>query len=110
MAHTHRSLALLAKNVPTSLIQVNGHRHVFHLAPAIGLHVRKEAGRHVVEYSPLNIFVFDEDEERAYRAFAEMFEALWEQIAEAPDSELTGDARELKDRFRGLVGRLTRAD
>ena len=34
-----------------------------------------------------------------------MFETAWEQIAESPDRELTGDARDLKAAFRKHVER-----
>jgi hypothetical protein len=93
-------------NVPVSVVQVNGANHHFHLTSPIDLEARREAGRFVIEYQPLRISVYGSDEAEAYRAFAEMFELIWDQIAEAPDRELTGDARELKGHFRGLVGRV----
>jgi hypothetical protein len=89
--------------MPISLAVVNGRKHTFHLASPIDLRAGWDAGRFVIEYEPLHISVYSKQEEEAYTAFAEMFETVWEQIAEAPDMDLTRDAQELKRQFRRLV-------
>ena len=65
--------------------------------------IHPEAGRWVIEYEPLNLAVYEADEEAACSAFAEEFEAVWEHIADSPDLSLTRDARALKAAFRDLV-------
>ena len=80
-----------------------GPHRSFLLRTPIDLDIHREAGRHIIEYEPLNLSVYGKTEEAAYAAFAEAFEVLWDEIAEAPDRSLTRDARDLKSAFRKLV-------
>lgn len=105
-----KSPATLTANVPTGIVQIIGSRRKFFLCEPIDLDVHRESGRWVVEYAPLHLSVGERSEEDAFAAFAEMFEVVWEHIAEAPDRELTGDARELKAAFREIVDRVEAAD
>ena len=98
-----REFATLAANVPTGIVQIRGQRRRFYLRRPIDLKIHPEAGRWVIEYEPLNLAVYEADEQAAYSAFAEEFEAVWEHIVDSPDRSLTRDARELKAAFRDLV-------
>ena len=98
-----REFATLAANVPTGIVQIRGQRRRFYLRKPIDLKIHPEAGRWVIEYEPLNLAVYEANEDAAYSAFAEEFEAVWEHIVDSPDRSLTRDARELKAAFRDLV-------
>ena len=95
--------ATLTANVPTGVVQIVGVKRRFILREPIDLDVRREAGRCVIEYAPLRLSVGEPSEEQAFAAFADMFEVLWEQYAEAPDRTLTKDARDLKAALRSAV-------
>jgi hypothetical protein len=99
---THNPATLTA-NVPTGIVQIVGRRRTFLLREPIDLDVRREAGRWVIQYEPLNVFVAERNEDAAFAAFAEMFETVWHEIVEAPDRQLTADARDLKAAFRDTV-------
>ena len=105
-----RTPATLTANVPTGIVQIIGGQRKFFLSEPINLDVRRESGRWVVEYAPLKLSVAERSEEDAFAAFAEMFEVVWEHIAEAPDRELTGNARELKAAFDEVIDRVEDAD
>jgi hypothetical protein len=94
--HNASPAAVLSKNVPTSVVAVNGRKHLFQLTSPINLEAGWQSDRYVIAFEPLNLSVYGSDEEEAYAAFAEMFETIWDEIAEAPDDSLTADARELK--------------
>lgn len=91
-----RNPSTLAANVPTGVVQLVGTHRRFFLSEPIDLNVHQEAGRWVIEYSPLQIFVAEPSRDAAYAGFVDMFDLLWEQYAEAPDRELTKGARALK--------------
>jgi hypothetical protein len=101
--------ATLTANVPTGIVQIVGSQRKFFLSEPIDLDVHREAGRWVIEYAPLKLFITERSQEDAFTAFAEMFEVVWEEIAEAPDRELTGKARELKAAFHEVVDRVEAA-
>ncbi len=101
-----RTPATLTANVPTGIVQIIGRQRKFFLGEPIDLDVRQESGRWVVEYAPLKLSVAERNEEDAFAAFAEMFEVVWEHIGEAPDRDLTANARELKAAFHEAIDRI----
>jgi hypothetical protein len=86
--------------VPSGVVQIIGSDHIFFLREPIDLDVHRDNGDFVIEYALLNLSVYGDTEAEAFSAFADMFEAAWEQIAKSPDRQLTGDARDLKAAFR----------
>jgi hypothetical protein len=109
MAQRHESAlpaAVLSKNVPTSVVAVNGRKHLFQLTSPIDLEAGWQSDRYVIAFEPLHLSVYGRDEEQAYSAFAEMFEMIWEEIADAPDDSLTADAQGLKRLLRQTVKNL----
>ena len=98
-----RNPAVLTPNIPTGVQQIVGGHRRFYLRKPIDLDLRREAGHWVLEYPPLNILAWGDTEEEAYACFAEDFDAVWNHIVEAPDSELEGNARKLKAAFKQLV-------
>jgi len=100
-----RNPAALAGNVPSGVVQIIGSNHIFFLREPIDLDVRRDNGHFVIEYAPLNLSVYGDTQAEAFSVFADMFETAWEHIAESPDRELTGDARDLKAAFRKHVER-----
>ncbi len=97
----------LEVNATKNIIQIfDRHRHTaFHLSRPIDLSVRHEHGQCIITYPPLDLEVWGDNEMEALWAFAELFSDTWHSVANAPDSGLTGDARELKRQMRELVGR-----
>lgn len=95
--------ATLTANASTNVIRIVGPNRAFCLRTPIDLDLRREAGRYVIEYAPVNLSAYGKTEEAAYSAFAEAFEAVWEEIVESTNRSLTGDARDLKAAFVALV-------
>jgi hypothetical protein len=89
-----------------TVVAVNGRKHLFQLTAPIDLEAGWQSDRYVIAFEPLHLSVYGRDEEEACSAFAEMFEMIWEEIAEAPDDSLTADAQGLKRLLRQTVKNL----
>lgn len=85
------------------MVEIIGVDRRFLLRHPIDLDVRQEAGRWIIEYPPLELSAWDRTEDRAYAAFAELFDVLWEHFVAAPDRELGGETRDLKRALKDLV-------
>ena len=96
--------ATLAQDVTEQVLKIIDGGRVFHLSAPIDLDVRQEEPHVVIAYQPLGIEECGKTKAEALDAFAYHFGAMWEQIAKADDSGLSGDARALKRKMRSLVG------
>jgi hypothetical protein len=76
---------------------------VFELNEPIDITVLREGNLWVLEYKPLGISAYGSTKLGALRAFAEEFSSCWRWIAQERDSQLGGDARELKRKLLALV-------
>ena len=65
--------------------------------------VRISGGKIVTRYKAVGIEGYGRSEQEALESFADVFSATWDWIATARDSELGGEARELKRELRALV-------
>jgi hypothetical protein len=99
-----RNPIALAVNVTESVTQIVMRDLTFHLRTPIDLETRREHGRFIVAYPPLNIDVYGDTETEAIEAFAEAFADAWKYLEEG---SLSGDAAELKKRFGRLVAKVT---
>jgi hypothetical protein len=77
--------------------------NVFHLRTPIQVEVAVENGLWHLESTTLGIVAAGPSREDALRSFTEDFAVLWEEIAQAPDGELTDDAIRLKYALRNIV-------
>jgi hypothetical protein len=77
--------------------------NIFHLRTPIQVEVAEEDGLWHCESASLGIVAAGPSREDALRSFIEDFAVLWEEIAQAPDAELTGDAIRLKYALRDIV-------
>lgn len=77
--------------------------NIFHLRTPIRVEVAVEDGLWHCESTTLGIVAAGQSQEDAFRSFTEDFAVLWEEIAQAPDEELTDDAIRLKHALRNIV-------
>jgi hypothetical protein len=77
--------------------------NTFHLRAPIQVDVAEEDGMWHCESASFGIFAAGPSQDDALRSFTEDFAVLWEEIAQAPDAELTGDAIRLKYALRDIV-------
>lgn len=78
-------------------------RSTFHLRSPIQIEVAEEDGLWHCESASLGIIAAGSSQEDALRSFSEDFGVLWEEIAQAPDTDLTDDAIRLKYVLRNVV-------
>jgi hypothetical protein len=76
---------------------------IFHLRTPIHVEVAEEDGMWQCESTSLGIVAAGPSQEDALRSFTEDFAVLWEEIAQAPDAELTDDAIRLKYALSNIV-------
>lgn len=77
--------------------------NIFHLRAPIQVQIAEEDGLWHCESASFGIFAAGLSKEAALRSFTEDFAVLWDQVAQAPDSELTDDAIHLKCALRNIV-------
>jgi len=73
------------------------------LRNSTGNSLRISGGKSVTRYKAVGIEGYGRSEQEALESFADVFSATWDWIATARDSELGGEARELKRELRALV-------
>jgi hypothetical protein len=95
--------ATLAANVTEAVCQIIWEGRRFHLRKPIDLRVRHRGPYCFIGYEPVGIEGHGRNEREALEAFADVFSATWDWIVTAQDSELGGEARELKRELRALV-------
>jgi hypothetical protein len=94
------------KSTPASLqierkLQDGG--NIFHLRTPIQIEVAEEDGMWHCESASLGIVAAGSSQQDALRSFTEDFGVLWDEIAQAPDADLTDDAIRLKYALRNIV-------
>ena len=95
--------ATLAANVTEAVNQIIWEGRKFHLRKPIDLNVRHRGPYCFIGYEAVGIEGYGRSEQEALESFADVFSATWDWIATARDSELGGEARELKRELRALV-------
>ncbi len=98
-----KSPTTLAANVTQAVNQIIWEGRKFHLRKPIDLSVRRRGPYCFVGYEAFGIEGCGRNEQEALESFADVFSATWDWIATARDSELGGEARELKRELRALV-------
>lgn len=101
-----RNPATLASNATEAVTHIMWQGRTFRLRERINLSVRRRGPYCFIEYEPLGISGYGRDEQEALEAFAADFATTWDWIAEARDSQLASDARELKRGLQALVAAL----
>lgn len=106
--HTHRNpaTAALVPNATENVIQIIRPKRVFQLRQPIDLTVREQRGLVLIEYEPLGIIAWGDDELDALSAFADEFEMIWDVYGTSDDSELGPSARRLKKKINAMVARV----
>ena len=89
-----------------NIVQVRYGAELFHLRRPVDLEIGSEEGHSLVVYPALDIVGYGDDELAALESFADQFGSTWHSIALAADAELTGDARQIKQRMLNLVDRV----
>jgi hypothetical protein len=87
--------------VPLSGI-VSGGR-IFRLTVPIVVELCAEDGAWLCEYKPFSILSFGASPQQSVFSFFEDFAVLWDEIAEARDETLAGDALRVKQELRSAV-------
>ena len=82
--------------------QLQDGTNVFHLRAPIQVDVAEEDGTWHYESTSLGIVAAGSSQEDALGSFTEDFGVLWEEIAQAPDTDLTDDAIRLKYALRNM--------
>ena len=95
--------ATLAANVTEAVNQIIWEGRKFHLRKPIDLKVRHRGPYCFIGYEAVGIEGYGRNEREALESFADLFSATWDWIATARDSELGGEARELKHDLLALV-------
>ena len=95
--------ATLAANVTEAVNQIIWEGRKFQLRTPIDLDVRRRGPYCFIGYEAIGIEGYGRNEQEALESFADVFSATWDWIATARDSELGGEARELKRDLRALV-------
>jgi hypothetical protein len=85
------------------LLEVKESGRIFRLNAPLVVSRSAENGYVCLEHKDLSILSFGCSEAEAVRAFCEDFGALWDGIAQAPNSTLTREARAVKARFIRVV-------
>lgn len=83
--------------------QLQDGSNIFHLRAPIQVEVAEEDGMWHCEAASFGIVAAGTSQEDALRSFMEDFGVLWEEIAQAPDAELTSEAIRLKSALRNIV-------
>jgi len=95
--------ATLAQDVTEGVLKIIDGSTIFHLSKPIDLTVQQAGPYILISYDRLGIQECGRTKVEALDAFAYHFGALWEQVAEADDVTLTGDARQIKRAMWVLV-------
>jgi hypothetical protein len=98
-----RHPATLAVNVTADVYRIIWSGRTFHLRRPIDLTVRRRGPYLFVGYEPVGIEGYGRNEQAALESFADVFAATWDWIATARDSQLGGEAQELRRKLRDLV-------
>jgi hypothetical protein len=83
--------------------QLQDGRSIFHLRAPIHVAVAEEDGMWHCESALLGIIAAGSSQDDAVGSFNEDFGVLWEEIAQAPDTDLTDDAIRLKHVLQNIV-------
>jgi len=104
-----RTPTTLAANVTKHVTQIIWAGRRFHLRRPIDLAVRRKGPYYFVGYRALEIEGYGLSEQEALESFSDVFSATWDWVATARDSELGGEARDLKKKLRELVAEVDSA-
>ena len=80
---------------------------LFRLRAPIDVRVALEDGLWINEAGPLSILAFGDTRGEALRSFCDDFAVLWDEIANASDASLTGDAIRVKQSLGDIVESVT---
>lgn len=92
---------------PLRTKQIHWKSKTFSLREQIMCGILIEDGMYILEYDPLRLRVAAESRDDVIKEFRQEFSMLWDEYAQAEDSELTEDAQEIKKHLLDIVQEVT---